>query len=219
MIEAAIFDWDGTLADTRSVIVLSFETALKEVNLIVPPASIERRIGIGAAETFREILRTADRRVDEQVIKQLVKRKIQVQIQLSEKVALFGGARELLAELQGRLKLGLASMNNRSVVMHMLRLNKLVDCFTVVLMAEDVSNSKPNPEIFAKTAKQLQIKPENCVVFEDSIFGVKASKSAGMHCVAVTTGVYKASELNSEQPDLVVESLADPKITDFLLVT
>ena len=56
MFEAAIFDWDGTLADTRKAIVISFQKALKEINLEVPNRYIERRIGIGASETFREIL-------------------------------------------------------------------------------------------------------------------------------------------------------------------
>ena len=48
MFEAAIFDWDGTLADTRKAILVSFQRALKEINLEVPNHYIERRIGIGA---------------------------------------------------------------------------------------------------------------------------------------------------------------------------
>jgi beta-phosphoglucomutase-like phosphatase (HAD superfamily) len=62
MFEAAIFDWDGTLADTRKAIVVSFQKALKEINLEVPIEYIERRIGIGASETFREILQATNRR-------------------------------------------------------------------------------------------------------------------------------------------------------------
>ena len=64
MYQAVIFDWDGTLADTRRVIVLSFQKTLSEANLSVSDEYIERRIGIGAAETFREILRSANMRVE-----------------------------------------------------------------------------------------------------------------------------------------------------------
>jgi len=190
MFEAAIFDWDGTLADTRKAIVVSFQKALKEINLEVPTEYIERRIGIGASDTFREILAAANRRVDEKVVKQLIERKSKVQIGLTDQILLFEGAKELLEELQGKVRLGLASMNNRSVIMQLLQNNDITDCFDTILTVEAVSHSKPDPEIFLKTAENLNAKPQMCVVFEDSIFGVKAAKSAGMGCVAITTGVY-----------------------------
>jgi beta-phosphoglucomutase len=219
MFEAAIFDWDGTLADTKKVILISFQKALKEINLEVPNTYIERRIGIGASDTFREILRAANRRVDEKVVKQLVEQKSKVQIQLADEVKLFEGTRELLALLQGKIKVGLASMNNRAVVMHLLQISRVAESFDVVLTVEAVSHSKPDPEIFLKTAEQLNAKPQSCVVFEDSIFGVKAAKAAGMKCVAVATGVYTMDELKVEKPDIVVKSLLDPEIASFVLKT
>jgi beta-phosphoglucomutase len=217
MFEAVLFDWDGTLADSRKAIVVSFQKALKEINLEVPVQYIERRMGIGASETFREILNAANRRVDEKVVKQLVERKSKVQIELAGEVALFEGARELLGELQGKVKVGLATMNNRAVVMHLLQINGIADCFDAVLTVEAVSHSKPDPEIFLKTAEQLKAKPRGCVVFEDSLFGVKAAKSAGMCCIAVTTGVYSEQELAVEKPDLIVKTLKDPQILEFIL--
>jgi beta-phosphoglucomutase len=216
MFEAVISDWDGTLADTRRVIVVSFQKALKEIQLEVPISYIERRIGIGAADTFREVLEAANRRVDPKVVKQLVERKSKLQIQLADEVPLFEGAREFLDGLQGRVKVGLASMNNRAVIMHLLKTKGLADCFEIVLTAEAVVHSKPDPEIFLKTAKQLKTSPERCVVLEDSLFGVKAAKAAGMGCVAVTTGVYKKQELEAEKPDLIVETLKDPQVAGYI---
>jgi beta-phosphoglucomutase len=217
MFEAVIFDWDGTLADTRKAIVISFQKALKEINLEVPTQYIERRIGIGASETFREILGAANRRIDEKVVKQLVERKSKVQIELASEVALFDGAEELLAALRGKIKVGLASMNNRSVIMHLLQNNDLADCFDTILTVEAVSLSKPDPEIFLKTAALLKAIPTKCVVLEDSLFGVKAAKSAQMKCIAVTTGVYSKEELAKEKPDLIVKTLEDPQILRFIL--
>jgi beta-phosphoglucomutase len=219
MFEAAIFDWDGTLADTRKPILTSFQKALKEINLEVPNRYIERRIGIGASETFREILKAANRRVDEKIVKQLVEHKSSAQIQLAEEVPLFEGAKEILEFLNGKVKVGLASMNNRAVVIHLLQLNGLADCFDVVLTVEAVCRSKPDPEIFLKTAKQLNVRPAKCVVFEDSLFGVQAAKAAGMSCIAVTTGVYTKEELKAEKADLVVKSLLDTEIASFVLST
>ena len=217
MFEAVIFDWDGTLADTRKVIVVSFQKALKEINLEVPTQYIERRIGIGASETFREILQAANRRVDEKIVKQLVERKSKVQIELATEVALFEGARELLEVLRGRVKVGLASMNNRSVIMHLLQINGIADYFDTILTVEAVSHSKPDPEIFLKTSSQLESSSQRSVVLEDSLFGVQAAKAAEMGCITVTTGVYSRQELAVEKPDLIVESLKDPRIFKFIL--
>ena len=130
---------------------------------------------------------------------------------------MFEGARELLEALRGKVKVGLASMNNRSVIMHLLQINGLADCFDTVLTVEAVSRSKPDPEIFLKTAAQLNAVPERCVVLEDSLFGVQAAKSAQMGCIAVTTGVYTEQELEKERPDLIVKSLKDPQILKFIL--
>ena len=216
MFEAAIFDWDGTLADTRHPIVVSFHRTLKEVGLDVSTEYIERRIGIGASDTFREILRSQGRPVDEALVKQLVARKSEVQVEMAEEVKLFPGAEELLASLQGKLHVALASMNNRTVISHLLKVKGLESCFEYVMTGDLVAHSKPDPEIFLKTAEALKVAPGRCVVFEDSIFGVKAAKAGGMSCIAVTTGVYSREELEKEKPDLIVKSLKSLEIGRFI---
>ena len=216
MFEVLIFDWDGTLADTREVIVISFQKVLSEIDCQVSNEFIERRIGIGAAETFREILRSTNADIDESLIMRLVDRKSQLEIELAWKVKLFEGARELLEALHPRIRIGLASMNNYSVVVPMLKVNDLEKYFHVVLTAESISHSKPDPEIFLKTASKIETNPQKCVVVEDSIFGVKAAKSANMSCIAITTGIYSKQELEREKPDLIVKTLKDPQILDFI---
>jgi HAD superfamily hydrolase (TIGR01509 family) len=217
MFDAVIFDWDGTLADTRKVIVISFHTVLKEIDCDVSSDYIERRIGIGAADTFRDVLQSRRGWVDETLVSRLVDRKSEVQIQLADEVRLFEGTRALLDLLRGKVKVGLASMNNRSVINHLLKIHNLEQYFEVVLTVECVSKSKPDPEIFIKTAHDLNAIPEKCIVFEDSIFGVKAAKLAGMTCIAVTTGVYTMDELKQENPDLAVKTLLDSRISSFVL--
>jgi beta-phosphoglucomutase len=217
MFEAVIFDWDGTLGDTRLVIVVSFQKALSEINISVSDEYIERRIGIGAAETFRDILRSAKKPLNEKTVQRLVERKSELEIELTDQVKLFPGAVELLEVLRGKIRMGLASMNNRSVVNHLLKAKDLEKYFDAVLAAESISRSKPDPEIFLKAADLLKAKPEGCVVVEDSEFGVKAAKSAKMSCIAVLTGVYSKLELEKEKPDLIVRTLEDKRITSFIL--
>ncbi len=217
MFEAVIFDWDGTLGDTRQVIVISFQRTLHEINCSASDEYIARRIGIGAAETFREILRSAKMQFDEALIQRLVERKSQLEIKLTDQVKIFPGARELLEALHGKVKMALASMNNRLVIIHLLKTKDLNKYFDVVLTAESISHSKPDPEIFLKAAAELRARPEKCVVVEDSIFGVKAAKSANMGCIAVVTGVYSRQELEKEEPDLTVKTLKDNQISPFIL--
>ena len=217
MFEAAIFDWDGTLGDTRQVIVFSFQKALAEINVKVSDEYIERRIGIGAAETFRDILRSSQTTFDEGTIRQLVERKSELEIKLTDKVSLSPGARELLDALESKIKMGLASMNNYSVISHLLKAKDLEKYFSVILTADSISHSKPNPEIFFKTATELGPKPDRSIVVEDSLFGVKAAKTAKMGCVAVLTGVYSREELQGEKPDLIVQTLEDKRVASYIL--
>jgi HAD superfamily hydrolase (TIGR01509 family) len=217
MFETVIFDWDGTLADTSAAILFSFHKALKEMNADVSDEQIERRIGIGSAETFREILRIQSRNCDEAIIRSLVKKKIASEIDFSNQIKVFPGAIDLLASLWDKVKLGLASMNNRSVIDHLLKTTATRDFFTATVTADEIFKPKPSPEIFLRTAQKLQTSAQRCVVVEDSIFGVVAAKAAKMNCVAVAQGAYSKDELAEAKPDLIVSSLLKKhEILDFI---
>lgn len=217
MLNAVIFDWDGTLADTKHVVVVSFQNALKELKCEVGNKFIERRIGIGSEETFREILRHKRMKFNQALIIRLVNKKIATEIEMDNEIRLFEGAIELLDALKGRVKLGLASMNNRDVIEHSLQSRGIRKLFDTVFTAEDISRPKPNPEIFLKCSTRLTTSPSECVVIEDSIFGVAAAKAAGMNCIAILTGVYSKEDLSKANPDLILNSLIQQReILDFI---
>ncbi len=81
--------------------------------------------------------------------------------------------------------LAVASGSSMSVLEKLLENTGLKDCFNEVISAEFVKNGKPSPEIFFETAKRMNINPENCLVVEDSRFGVEAAKRAFMYCIAI----------------------------------
>ena len=209
MFEAVIFDWDGTLADTKKAILYSFHKVLREIEADTNDEQIERRIGLGSAETFRGILRTQNVSFDEALIRKLVEKKVQAEIEVSSQTKLFDGAMALLESLNGKVKLGLASMKNRPIIDHLLPVTGTLQFFEAVITIDEISKNKPDPEIFLKTAYKLGVKPERCVVVEDSIFGVEASKAAHMGCVAVAQGAYSAAELGKVNPDITVDSLRE----------
>jgi beta-phosphoglucomutase-like phosphatase (HAD superfamily) len=110
MLKAALFDWDGTLADSRKVIVASFQNALTTINCDINNEFIERLIGVGSAETFRKILHASETSFDESLISALVEEKIHNEINMSADIKLFPGALELLEALHGKVRIGLAKI-------------------------------------------------------------------------------------------------------------
>jgi beta-phosphoglucomutase len=65
------------------------------------------------------------------------------------------------------------------------------DYYDSVICADDVSNGKPDPEIFLISAARLQLAPRQCIVFEDSAQGFEAAKRACTPCIAITAGANK----------------------------
>jgi beta-phosphoglucomutase len=217
MYTAVLFDWDGTLADSTDAVVAAFQQVLQEAGCTISREFIQRRIGIGAENTLREALESAAMAFTSDKLKQLVKRKIQAEIRMADKVRLFDGALELLKSLDQRAKMALASMNNRRVIHQLLHVMELRRYFDVVVTVDDVQKSKPDPEIFQKCAQHLAVPPKECVVVEDSIFGVRAARTAGMGCIAVLTGAYSRMELRKANPDLLVQSVKElEKILSFM---
>lgn len=207
MSKAVIFDWDGTLGDTRNAIVESFQQVLKKTGCNVKNSTIEKWVGIGTKNTFEKILQECNIKINNSTIDKLSVEKINIQLKLTNLVSIFKGTIELLDELKGKLKIGLATMSSRKVVDKLLFEKKIKEYFDVVFSADDIHNPKPNPEIFLLTASSLKIKPQDCIVIEDSIFGVRAAKAANMKCIAVSSGAYNKEDLQKEQPDMVVNSL------------
>jgi HAD superfamily hydrolase (TIGR01509 family) len=209
MVKAVIFDWDGTLADTKRAVVQSFQKVLREAGCMVSDEFIERRMGIGTKKTVEEALRECDMKFDDEVLESLAAEKIKIQAGLADIVSLFEGAIELLENLQGRIKIALATMSSRKVVAKLLSEKRIGGYFDVVVSADEIVKPKPDPEVFFVSAARLGVDPEDCVVVEDSVFGVRAAKEANMKCIAVSSGAYSREELEEENPDLMINSLVE----------
>lgn len=204
-----IFDWDGTLADSKDAIVASFQKVFQETHISVSNEFIERRIGIGSKNLIIDALKSSNLPVNDKTVKMLETKKIEAEIKLSSTVDLFEGAIELLDAVCGKVRTALATMNNRVVIERLLDEKRIRKYFDIVLAVEDVTKAKPDPEIFLKAAAELKCAPEECVVLEDSIFGVEAAKAARMKCIAIPSGQYSREELQAQKPDLIVDSLKE----------
>jgi HAD superfamily hydrolase (TIGR01509 family) len=127
----------------------------------------------------------------------------------------FPGAIALLNALKkGNFKLGLVSsapMENIDLALSELDLAGIFDC---IVSGQDVSESKPSPQTYLLAAEKLGTTPSNCVVIEDSPLGVKAAKTAGMKCLAVTNTHHRQY---LHEADRVVDSLEDVDLITLLM--
>ncbi len=109
---------------------------------------------------------------------------------------------------ENRIKLGIATSNSRQLVDNISAVHGFHKYFTSIVTGCDIKKGKPAPDIYFAVAKELNVRPERCLVFEDIVPGILAGKSAGMNVCAVED-MYSA-----DQRDEKVE-LADYYINDF----
>ena len=209
MVKAVIFDWDGTIADTKNAVIQSFQKVLTKAGCNVTDEFILRLMGIGTKKTIIKAFKKCNKRLDVSTLEELAEEKVTIQAELTYIVKIIDGAIELLESLYGKTKIALATMSNRKVVEKILSEKKIKTYFDTVVTADEVNRPKPNPEIFLSVAAKLEVNQKDCIVIEDSIFGVRAAKAAKMKCIAVPSGVYNKEELKHENPDLVVNSLVE----------
>ena len=218
MFKAVIFDWDGTLADTKKAVLESFQKVLTEIGCIVNDEFLERRIGTGTRKMLEDALNKCSITFDKKMLEELARKKVRHQKELSKSVTLFEGATDLLDALYSGVKIALASMSSRPVIDKLLAEKQIKKYFDAVVTATEISKPKPDPEIFLVAATKLNLPPQHCIVIEDSIFGVKAAKKAKMKCIAIPSGAYTKKELQKEKPDLLIDSLTQKnKILNFIL--
>jgi HAD superfamily hydrolase (TIGR01509 family) len=116
------------------------------------------------------------------------------------------GAVELLDRVQ--VPVGVASNSPRTFVERTLEVAGLRDRFACVLSADDVAHPKPAPDVYVALARGLGADPAACVALEDSPTGVAAARAAG----AFVIGIPSLDGMVLDEADLVVESLADPRV-------
>lgn len=124
-------------------------------------------------------------------------------------VKLKSGVREFLAYHCGRgVKMAIATSNSRELVEAVVGVHGLADLFDAIITGCDVAHGKPSPDIYLEAARQLDVRPEDCLVFEDVIPGILSGRNAGMTVAAVEDEYSKHLEEQKRE-------LADLYITDY----
>jgi HAD superfamily hydrolase (TIGR01509 family) len=123
------------------------------------------------------------------------------------------GVVETIRTLQSRGEtLAITSSAVRSSIEAILERLSLRDAFTLIVDGSEVVHGKPDPEAYLVTARKLGVRPEECVVFEDSHVGVVAAKRAGMYCIGVRNPRAQTRQ-DLSAADVIVDSMTEVDLT------
>lgn len=208
LFEAIIFDHDGTLVDTETPDFVACQILCHEhgaeLTLDYWAATIVGRFD-GYERLFAEIIRPHNGRVSSAQLKQRLQ---ELWTTTLADTALMPGVLPLLQQLQDHsYPLAVATAAERFWVHRWLTHFNLWPFFRSVSCQDDVINNKPAPDVYLHAAGQLGVNPSRCLVFEDTLVGVRAAKAAGMTVIGVPSHVTKS--LDFGEAHAVINSLAD----------
>lgn len=202
MIKALIFDMDGVILDSEPLHFEADKKALWEYGVEITDDILSNYVGAADAVMWAELKEIYNLKdtVDELTEKQLA---YKLETFGAKELKTIDGIRELIGLLKGKgVKVGLASSSQRELIEKILKNLGIAGFFDVIVSGDDVSKSKPEPDIFLKASALLGVAPDDCLVIEDSEHGVKAAKAAGVKCIGYINA-------NSGNQDL---SLADLRV-------
>ena len=180
--DAYIFDCDGTLADTMPTHYEAWCSALGEHAREFSEAMFYE---LGGVPTSRIVEIINERHGYSLPVAETVERKEALFLKLSSTIAAIEPVVSLAKKYYGVKPLAVASGGHRRIVMNTLRALGIADLFQAVITAEDYRRGKPSPDPFLEAALRLDVRPERCLVFEDTATGIAAATAAGMQSVLV----------------------------------
>ena len=180
-----IFDMDGVIFDSERLIADLWREVAEEKKMPDIDIAIQRSIGItndATTQVFKELY-GEDFPYEE--YKKIVSTRFHAKYD-NGNLPTKPGIKELLVFLkENKIPTAVASSTRTAVVVTEIRVAGLLPYFDRIIGGDQVTHSKPDPEIFLKAAEALNAKPEECYIIEDSFNGIRAAHAAGMHPVMV----------------------------------
>jgi beta-phosphoglucomutase len=220
MLGAVIFDFDGVITDSEILHFRAFNAVLTKYGFeLTKQEYYKDYLGLSDVDCFKALIGEGRLHIEESQIRDLGQQKTKVFEQLARTEGrIIEGVREFLQMLsQSRLPTAICSGALRAEIELILDGAKLRSYFDAVVSAEEVKRGKPDPQGFLLALKKLNqprvqpISPGQCVVIEDSHWGLQAARAARMRSIAVTN-TYEADQL--KEADKIVARLSDLTMQD-----
>lgn len=209
MLELVIFDVDGLMIDTESVWKNVFDKAgdkygIPNLGDTLFPSLIGKRL-----EDEQELL---DRLLPSDIQDKLLNEWRQIGLSsLANKVPVKPGLYEMLDFLeQHHIKMAVATTTRRDLTEQRLKKIGVYDRFEYVLCGDEVTNRKPDPEIYLSVLKRMDTDARNALVLEDSVVGVEAAYRAGIDCIQVPD-LIAPTEVQEKQTICIVKDLMEAR--------
>ena len=207
MIKAVIFDLDGVIVSTDDCHYEAWKKMADEEGIYFDKTINNRLRGVSRMESLEIVLERAVKEFSEEEKLQLAERKNGYYKEFITKLTpndILPGAKENLEELRKNgIKIAIGSSSKNTPVI--LKQIGLDNYFDAVSDGNNITNSKPDPEVFLKAADMLCIPYSECMIVEDADAGIEAGKRAGMK----TLSVHGAKGADVEIDDLSEKSLID----------
>lgn len=205
MIKAVIFDMDGVIVDSEPIMDIVLIQFFEDMDIKFDK-NIAKDFRGGSSEAFwgelKKIYSLPDQ-VDYYVNERL---KRTIEYYKKNGVKLIDNVTNLIEEFRSlNLKIALATSAAHGRMQVTLDLLNLEKYFDVIVTSKFIKNAKPDPEIFLYACKSLNLKPDNCVVIEDSKNGIIAAKKAGMYCV----GFDQTDDQDLSNADIIVDDFKE----------
>lgn len=193
---AAIFDMDGLMLDTERLFVRVAVEVAEQMRFPITEEHIIKTIGLNEADTTRAYLEFLGGNASGLDDYQARMHEAYDDRIRTEEDLLKPGVCELLRHLRGKgLKMAVATSTRRERTMRLLNRTGLLEYFGAVVCGDEVERGKPDPAIFLLACEKLGVEPDEPVIFEDSVNGLRAAIAAGIRCVLVPDLIRPAPEL------------------------
>jgi beta-phosphoglucomutase len=185
--KAFIFDLDGVIVDTARYHFLAWQKLAQELGIEFTPEHNEELKGVSRVRSLEIILELGKVTASQEDKNRWLVQKNEdylgylVNIDQSEVLPGVMPILQFLKEKNQPIALGSASKNARPI----LEKTGIIHYFDAIVDGNDVTNAKPDPEVFLQAAKLLGATPENSIVFEDSVAGVQAANIANMTSIGI----------------------------------
>ncbi|MEP6924132.1 MAG: HAD family phosphatase [Pyrinomonadaceae bacterium] len=219
MIKAILFDFNGILIDDEPLQMKAYQEVLKDEDIELTEKDYYDSLGTDDVAFVREAYKRANTELKEEILQRVLERKMKLHRQmLAGDLPLFDGAVNFVKQAQHHFTLGIVSMARNEDIIDVLSRAGILDAFSVIVSAEEVSHHKPDPECYNLGFREIDelhrvsgafpLVREEVLVIEDAPPGVVAAKAAGMWVLGVTNTV-TSDELRQAGADSVTKTLAD----------
>lgn len=206
MINAVIFDMDGVMIDSEPLWERTEKIMMAGKGLEYTPVYREKIVGLGQKDSAKLLKHTFSLSSE---IEDIINERLSILLDIYDKELLLNyGLLDLLNDLtENNIRRALASSSPYKVIKFVLDKFDINKYYETVISGDFVESGKPEPDIYLYTANRLGLKPESCVVIEDSINGIISAKKAGMKCIAVPDK--RLDPAGFRPADIILDSVAD----------